>query len=152
MADRRATVIWEGKLTEGSGTISTGSGALAGAPVTWASRVERSDGKTSPEELLAAAQAECYAMVLSNLLGKQGKTPERLEVTAVCTVERQEGGLKITTMKLDARGRVPGLGQEEFTQVAHEGEKSCPVSNALRGNVEISVQAELETEASAGRT
>jgi len=152
MADRRATAIWEGTLTEGRGTITSGSGALQDAPVTWGSRVEQSDGKTSPEELLAAAQAECYAMVLSNLLGKQGKTPERLEVTAVCTVERQEGGLKITTMKLDAKGRVPDLSQEEFTRVAEEGEKSCPVSNALRGNVELSVRAELETGVSSNRS
>ena len=141
-------MIWEGSLTEGHGTISSGSGAIKDAPVTWASRVERPDGKTSPEELLAAAQAECYAMVLSHLLGQQGKTAERLEVTAVCTVEQQEGGLKITTMKLDAKGRVPGLDQEGFARVAQEGERSCPVTNALRGNVEISVQAELETGAS----
>lgn len=148
MADRHATVIWEGSLTEGSGTISSGSGVLKDLPVTWASRVEQPDGKTSPEELLAAAQAECYAMVLAHLLGQQGKTVEHLEVTAVCTVEQQDGGLKITTMKLDAKGRVPGLHQAAFSRIAQEGEKSCPVSNALRGNVQISVHAKLETGAS----
>ena len=151
MADRRATVIWEGSLTEGRGTISSGSGALKDLPATWASRVEQSDAKTSPEELLAAAEAERYAMVLSNLLGQQGKTAERLEVTAVCTVERQDGGLKITSMKVEAKGRVPGLDQETFSRISQEGEKNCPVSNALRGNVQISVQAELETSASVSR-
>jgi osmotically inducible protein OsmC len=149
MAERRATAVWEGTLTEGRGTITTGSSALTEAPVTWASRVEQPDGKTSPEELLAAAQAECYAMVLSNLLGKQGKTPGRLEVTAVCTVERQSGGLKITTMRLEARGRIADIDQESFAQLAEEGERNCPVSNAIRGNVEISVSAQLETAASA---
>jgi osmotically inducible protein OsmC len=118
-------------------------------PVSWASRVEAPDGKTSPEELLAAAHAECYAMVLSNLVGKQGKTAERLEVTAVCTVERQSGGLKITTMKLNARGRVPGMDEDTFARLAEDGERSCPVSNAIRGNVQISVTAELEAAASA---
>ena len=144
MAERRATAIWQGSLTEGRGTVTTGSGALRDAPVTWASRVEEPDGKTSPEELLAAAQAECYAMVLSNLLTKQGKSVDRLEVTAVCTVERQEGGLKITTMKLQVRGRVPDMDQDAFARLADEGEKNCPVSNALRGNVQISVEATLD--------
>ncbi|HEX8918379.1 MAG TPA: OsmC family peroxiredoxin [Chloroflexota bacterium] len=151
MAERRASVIWEGSLTKGHGTVSSGSGVLHNSPVTWASRVEREDGMTSPEELLAAAQAECYAMVLSNLLGKQGKEPERLDVTAICTVERQDGGLKITTMKLQAKGRVHDMDQEAFTRLAEEGEKNCPVSNALRGNVQISVEAKLETAASTPR-
>src|SRR5437588_10662897 len=88
MPDRQATVVWEGTLTEGQGTISTGSGAISKTPVTWASRVEQPEGKTSPEELLAAAEAECYAMVLSSNLTKRGTRPDRLEVTATCTVER----------------------------------------------------------------
>lgn len=141
MADRRATVTWQGTLTKGQGTIETGSGALSGAPVTWASRVERPDGKTSPEELLAAAQAECYAMVLTNMLSESGNTPNRLDVTATCTVEMQDGGLKITTMRLDVRGDVPGVDQDTFWRTAQDAEQACPVSNALRGNVEISVTA-----------
>ena len=141
MADRRATVTWQGTLTKGQGTIETGSGALSGAPVTWASRVERPDGKTSPEELLAAAQAECYAMVLTNMLSESGNTPNRLDVTATCTVEMHDGGLKITTMRLDVRGDVPGVDQDTFWRTAQDAEQACPVSNALRGNVEISVTA-----------
>jgi lipoyl-dependent peroxiredoxin len=145
MADRHATVVWEGSLTGGNGTLSLGSGALTSAPVTWASRVESSDGKTSPEELLAAAAAECYAMVLSNLLGRQGKTPERLQVSAVCTVEQQDGGLKITTMALEAKGRIQGIDQAQFSDLANEGEQNCPVTSAIRGNVKVSVHAELES-------
>jgi len=141
MADRTAKVTWEGTLPQGHGTIETGSGALSGAPVTWASRVERSDGKTSPEELLAAAHAECYAMVLTNMLSQSGKTPNRLDVTATCTVAPQGEGLKITTMRLDVQGDVPGVDQDTFWRTAQEAEQACPVSNALRGNVEISVTA-----------
>jgi osmotically inducible protein OsmC len=143
VADRRATVTWQGSLTRGSGSISTGSGALTDAAVTWASRIERSDGKTSPEELLAAAQAECYAMVLTNKLSEAGNEPESLEVTAVCTVEMQNGGLKITTMRIHVHGHVAGVDPEEFNRLAQESEESCPVSNALRGNVDIQVEAEL---------
>src|SRR5438270_13619398 len=143
MAERQATVVWKGTLVEGEGTIDTGSGALAGSPVTWASRVEQPDGKTSPEELLAAAEAECYAMVLTNMLSGQDHVPNRLEVTATCTVERVDGGLKITAIRLDVQGDVPGVDAETFSRVANEAEGSCPVSNALRGNVEISVSARL---------
>jgi lipoyl-dependent peroxiredoxin len=146
MAERRATVVWTGNLTDGAGKLSTGSGTLNEAPVTWASRVENSDGKTSPEELLAGAQAECYAMVLTNMLSGQGNTPTRLEVTAICTVERQSGGLKITTMDLEVRGEV-GVNEQEFRQIARDADAACPVSNALRGNVEIRVSAELSVPA-----
>jgi lipoyl-dependent peroxiredoxin len=145
MADRTATVTWEGSLTDGQGRIDTGSGVLKGSPVTWASRVEEPAGKTSPEELLAASEAECYAMVLTNMLTKAGTTPERLTVRATCTVERVEGGLKITTMRLDVTGRVAGADAATFSRTAQEAEGSCPVSNALRGNVQISVQATLES-------
>lgn len=143
MTDRQATVTWEGTLPNGKGTIRSGSGVLNESPVTWASRVEAPQGKTSPEELLAAAEAECYAMSLSNALSQQGNPPTRLEVTATCTVEPQGGGLKITTMRLDVTGEVPGVDQQRFSQIAEEAEKGCPVSNALRGNVQISLTAHL---------
>jgi osmotically inducible protein OsmC len=149
MADRQATVIWEGTLTEGNGTISTGSGAISNTPVTWASRVEAPGGKTSPEELLAAAEAECYTMVLSNMLAKQNTPSARLSVTATCTVERVPTGLKITTMRLDVTGEVDGVDEESFRRLAQEAEAACPVSNALRGNVEISVEASLKESVSA---
>lgn len=143
MAERRATVVWEGTLPQGSGTITSGSGALTETPVTWASRIEQPDGKTSPEELLAAAQAECYVMVLTNKLSTQGNTPNRLEVTATCTVERVEGGLKITTMAVEVTGDVPGVDADTFRRIAEESEGACPVSNAIRGNVQITVRAGL---------
>ena len=144
-AERRAEVTWEGNLVEGRGQIvKTGSGALNDLPVTWASRVERSDGKTSPEELIAAAHAACYAMAFSHTLTQAGTPPEQLNVSAVCALELGAGGLKIVSMNLEVRGKVPGLDQAGFEQAAHAAEQGCPVSNALRGGLTITVQATLE--------
>jgi lipoyl-dependent peroxiredoxin len=144
-AERRADVVWEGDLLHGSGTIvSVGSGALGALPVTWASRTERSDGKTSPEELMAAAHAACYAMAFSHTLAQAGTPAERLSVSATCTFEQVEGGFKISTMDLDVRGKVPGLDEAGFEKVAQQAEQGCPVSNALRNNVQIRVNAHLE--------
>ncbi len=147
MAERRAEVVWEGNLVQGKGTItSTGSGAFAGGlPVTWASRVERSDGRTSPEELIAMAHASCYAMALSHTLNEAGTPPERLLVSAVVTVEQVPGGIKVGESRLDVRGRVPGIDQAKFEEMAKKGEQGCPISNALRGNVEIKLNATLES-------
>ncbi len=145
-AERRANVVWEGDLLHGSGTVvSVGSGALGALPVTWASRTERSDGKTSPEELMAAAHAACYAMAFSHTLAQAGTPAERLSVSATCTFEQVEGGFKISTMDLDARGKVPGLDEAGFEKVAQQAEQGCPVSNALRNNVQIRVNAHLES-------
>lgn len=143
MADRTATVTWHGTLPDGEGTINSGSGALSGLPVTWASRVEAPEGKTSPEELLAASEAECYTMVLTNMLSTQGTVPDEIRTTVTCTVERQEGGLKITAMRLQVGGTVPGLDGDAFEKAAQEANEKCPVSNALRGNVDITVEAQL---------
>lgn len=143
-AARRAQVSWEGNLAQGHGVIvSTSSGALKDAPVTWASRVERSDGKTSPEELIAAAHAECYAMGLANTLANSGTPVEKLDVEAVCTLELSSKGLTIQSMDLTVRGSVPGIDAATFEQAAQAAEKTCPVSNALRNNVAISVHAQL---------
>jgi len=145
-AERRAEVVWQGDLMHGKGTIaSTGSGALGNLPVTWASRTERSDGKTSPEELLAAAHAACYAMAFSHALAQAGTPAERLTVNATCTFEQVGGGFKVTTMNLDVRGKVPGLDSSGFENAARQAEQGCPVSNALRNNVQISVNASLES-------
>lgn len=139
--DRQAEVEWKGNLFQGSGVIrSTGSGALGELPVTWAARTESSDGKTSPEELLAAAHAACYSMAFSNTLNKEGHPPEVLNVTAVCTFDPP----KITTMRLEVTGRVPDIDQEEFQRIAKLAEKNCPVSNALRNNLDIQVTARIE--------
>ena len=143
-AERHAEVIWEGNLTQGHGTIaSTSSGALKNMPVTWASRVERPDGKTSPEELLAAAHAECYAMSLTHTLAQAGTPAEMLNVRAVCTIEIGASGPKIQSVNLSVRGKVPGLDEAGLEKAAQTAEQSCPVSNALRNNVTISVNTQL---------
>ncbi len=110
--------------------------------MTWVSRVESPEGKTSPEELIASAHATCYAMSLSNTLARMDAPPVRLEVDAVCTFDDEQ--LKITTVNLDVRGEVPGLSEEEFESAAREADQNCPVSNALRGNMEIRLQARLD--------
>jgi len=143
IATREAQIIWEGPLASGAGTISSGSGALE-LPVTWASRTEQPGGKTSPEELIAAAHASCFAMALSLTLGEAHSPPERVTVDAQCTLDEVDGAPKITTVALTVRARVPGLGQTEFDQTLEQAANLCPVSNALRGNVQISVNGELE--------
>ncbi len=144
-AERRAEVTWEGSLTQGHGTIAnTSSGALKELPVTWASRTERPDGKTSPEELIAAAHAECYAMGLAHGLAQSGTPAEMLDVNAVCTLELSASGLKIQAMDLNVRGKVSGLDEAGFEKAAQVAEQNCPVSNALRNNLEIHVKAQLE--------
>src|SRR5256886_14658960 len=118
-AERRANVVWEGNLVHGHGTIvNVGSGALGELPITWASRTERSDGKTSPEELIAAAHAACYAMAFSHTLDQAGTPAQHLDVTAVCAFEPVGGGFKITTMDLSVRGSVQGLDQAGFEDAA----------------------------------
>jgi osmotically inducible protein OsmC len=141
-AERRADVVWRGDLFKGSGTFDlASSGAAQDLPVTWASRTERHDGKTSPEELITAAHASCYAMALSNVLAQMGNEPEELNISAVCTFDVDQ--VKVTKMVLDVRGRVPGLDAEGFQNAAEQGEQACPISNALRGNVDIQLNASL---------
>jgi osmotically inducible protein OsmC len=142
MAERRAEVVWEGNLARGSGRFTVGSGAMGELPVTWASRTERSDGKTSPEELIAAAHASCFAMALSNVLDEGGTPPERLQINAVCTFDVEK--VKVSSVDLDIRGRVPGLDAEGFQTAIEQADQGCPVSNALRGNVDIRVNASLD--------
>ena len=143
-AERRARAVWEGTLLEGQGRLSTESTpVLSEQPVTWASRTEDPGGRTSPEELLAA-HAACYAMVLSAALARRGTPAERLEVTATCAFDKVGEGWGVTTMYLHVRGRVPGLDRAAFEEVARAGEEGCPISNAIRGNVEIRLTAELE--------
>lgn len=141
-AERRADVVWKGDLMKGSGTFDlASSGAMTGAGVSFATRTENPNGQTSPEELIAAAHASCYAMALSNTLAEKGNAPEQLEVSATCALDM--GSLKITTEVLAVRGRVPGLDEEGFRSAAEEAEQACPVSNALRGNVDIKLETSL---------
>lgn len=110
--------------------------------VTWASRAERPDSRTSPEELIAAAHAGCYSIALSNVLGEGGNDPEELDVSATCTLDLDT--LEISTVELNVRGRVSGMDQSSFEEAAQEAEQACPVSNALRNNVEIELNVSLE--------
>ncbi len=141
-ADRSASVKWQGDLMSGSGTFDlASSGAMTGAGVSFATRTEDPNGETSPEELVAAAHASCYAMALSNTLAEGGNAPESLEVDATCTLDM--GSLKVTTVTLDVRGQVPGLDEEGFQSAAEQAEQTCPISNALRGNVDIQLNTSL---------
>ena len=141
MADRTASANWQGDLFEGSGTVSAvTSGLFTEAGVTWAARTDEPGGKTSPEELIAAAHAACFCMALSNELSTRGHPPTRLEVQATCTFEPGKG---ITTMALDVSAEVPGVDESGFQEGLDAAVESCPVSNALRGNVDIQVDGTL---------
>ena len=143
-AIRRATVSWEGDLAHGKGLVDAAtSGAFTGLPVTWASRTERADGRTSPEEFLAAAHASCYAMALSFGLGNAGTPPQKLEVSATVTFEQVEGGFKVASSALTVRGTVPGVDSAGFQKAAEAAKDGCPISQALKGNVQLSVEATL---------
>jgi lipoyl-dependent peroxiredoxin len=143
-ADRRAEAHWEGALTSGSGEVTLASSETGRFPVTWASRVERPDGRTSPEELLAASHASCYAMAFSATLGRGDTPPERLDVVATVSLNPKEGGgVEVTDSKLEVTGVVPGLDQAGFQAAAEAAEKGCPISNAIRGNVAVTVTATL---------
>jgi osmotically inducible protein OsmC len=143
MAERTATTSWDGDLAHGAGSITGASGALSDLAVTWASRTERSDGKTSPEELIAAAHSSCFSMALAHGLTEAGNPPEHLEVEAIVTLDLVDGAPTVTTSELTVSGRVPGLDQMGFSTATTDAAKNCPVSRALAG-VEISVTATLE--------
>jgi len=143
VAKRRAEVTWENDLIRGTGRIRFGTGALPETGVTWASRTEQPDGKTSPEELLAAAHASCYAMALSATLAANRTPPTRLDVTAVCTLDRVGDKWKVTIMELTVKGVVHEINNSKFEEIAKTAEAGCPISNALRNNVEIKLNAAL---------
>jgi lipoyl-dependent peroxiredoxin len=142
MAERTATTGWDGDLVHGNGVVTGASGALGDLPVTWASRTERSDGKTSPEELIAAAHSSCFSMALSHGLAEAGTPPDHLDVSSKVTLDLIDGAPTVTTSELDVSGRVPGIDQAAFEQAAADAGKNCPVSRAL-GAVNITVTAVL---------
>lgn len=139
----RATAIWEGTVAEGAGRVTVASGAFPEQPITLKRRTEGGQGTTSPEELIAAAHAACYSMALSAALTRNSTPPDRLDVSAEVSLERVDGKLKITAIDLSARGTVPGVDADAFQEIAKTAEQNCPVSNALRGSVEIRLRAEL---------
>ena len=143
-AIRRAEATWKGDLMSGSGVVSAvSSGLFKDLPVTWASRTEESGGKTSPEELVAAAHAACYCMALSNGLAKAGTPSEKLEVSATVTFQQVEDGWKVASSALTVKGTVPGADAAGFRQAAEAAKDGCPISGALKGNVALSVEATL---------
>jgi osmotically inducible protein OsmC len=140
--DRRADVIWKGSLMEGGGTVvSTTSGVLGEQAVSWAARsTDETGGKTSPEELIAAAHAACFSMALSAGLSKDGTPPDELRTSATVTFQPGEG---ITKIALTVEGRVPGLDAAAFEEAAQGAKANCPVSKALAGVPEITLDASL---------
>ncbi len=139
--DRTASVTWHGGLTDGGGTIeSVTSGVLSSLEVDWANRAEDAQGKTSPEELIAAAHAACFSMAFSGALAKAGHAPERLETSATVIFVPGTG---ITKSALTVRANIPGIDESTFHELAEQSKDGCPVSKALEGNVELSLEAEL---------
>ena len=142
MPTRKANAKWEGGLKTGKGSFKGESGAIDGT-YSFGSRFENAKG-SNPEELLAAAEATCFSMALGLALEQAGSPPTSVETSAACTVAPQkEGGFRITTMALDVRARVPGIDAEKFRQIAEATKEGCPVSKALKGNVELTVNAQL---------
>jgi osmotically inducible protein OsmC len=149
---RRAVVNWDGDLASGNGRLSAdSSGAFTSLPVTWASRTEAPDGRTSPEELLAAAHASCFAMAFSSDLAKAGVRPEHLDVTAEVAFDRVEGRWTVVSSKLTVRGRAGGVDAVRFAELAEQAKNGCPISRALAGNVALSVEAVLDQAVAPGR-
>ena len=146
LAHREATVVWEGSLGGGSGALQA-AGALGGTPVDWASTEGEAEGTTSPEQLLAAAEGGCYAMTLALALSRRGTPAETIEVNAACelgrTGDEDPHEYRITKLTLDVRATVPGLDDEAFAELARHADEQCPTSAALRGNVEIVLDAAL---------
>ena len=141
MATSNATATWEGKLREGKGTFKAQSGAFSGA-FSFGTRFGGAKG-TNPEELIAAAHAGCFSMALSATLEKEGHPVARIETRAAVTIETVDGAPQVTRSALDVRGKVPGIDEATFQAAAESAKKNCPVSKALQGNVEITMEAKL---------
>jgi osmotically inducible protein OsmC len=141
MPTSTASAAWEGVLRTGKGHFTAGSKAFEG-DYTFATRFEGAKG-TNPEELIAAAHAACFSMALSLGLEKAGKPAKRISTTAACTIEKVGDGFKITKMRLETRGEVPGLDQAAFQKAAEGAKEGCPVSGALKGNVQLELDARL---------
>ena len=137
---RNANTHWEGSLQEGAGTVELASSGRGTFDVTWASRAEEANGKTSPEELIAAAHSSCFSMALSNALAKAGSPPEKLETSAAVTFQPGEG---ITGIVLTVVGTVPGMSADDFQEAAEGAKTGCPVSQALKA-VPITLEVQLQ--------
>ena len=142
VTEKTARATWEGTLAEGKGRFSLGSGAVTDQPVTWKDRAEGGEG-TSPEELIAAAHASCVLMALAGGLARAGTPPQKLESEARTTFDQVGEGFRITKMELTIRGEVEGIDDDAFREAAEGAAENCPVSQALKGNVEVTLDATL---------
>jgi osmotically inducible protein OsmC len=142
---RRAEATWSGDLIGGSGTVTAATTRVfVDLPTTWKARTEEADGVTSPEELLAAAHASCFSMACSNNLAKAGTPPTRISVAIEVTAEKEDAGWTVQKAEITVRGVVPGATPESFREAAEGAKDGCPISRALKGNVELTVDAILE--------
>jgi osmotically inducible protein OsmC len=142
---RRAQATWSGDLAGGGGDVRAGtSGTFGPLPITWRARAEADDtGQTSPEELLAAAHASCYAMASSNNLAKAGYKPDSVEVTVDVTADKRDAGWTVISSAITVRARVPGIDEAAFREAVEGAKAGCPISRAIAGNVEITLDAQL---------
>jgi len=141
----RAEATWSGDLTAGDGTVSSASSAaFNNLPITWRARTEEHGGLTSPEELLAASHAACFAMAFASNLSKADAAPTKLDVSADVTFEKLEGGWTVVSSHLSVRGTAPGISADQFAAIAETTKDGCPISRAIAGNVALSVSATLE--------
>lgn len=142
-AEHSAHASWQGDLMSGSGKVSTGSGAVGGVALTWRARAEDASAGSSPEELIAAALASCFSMALAHGLAQAGNQPTSIETDAVAAFDRTDDGFRVTKIALSVRGDVPGVDESGFREAAENAKVNCPVSKALEGNVEITLDAQL---------
>ena len=142
-AEHTAHASWQGDLMSGSGIVSTGSGAVSNVPLTWKARAEDASAGSSPEELIAAAHAACLSMALSHGLAQAGNPATSLETDATATFDRTDAGFRITKIALSVHGDVPGIDEAAFKEAAEGAKANCPVSKALEGNVEVTLDASL---------
>jgi osmotically inducible protein OsmC len=144
---RRAAATWSGDLLSGRGTVTAATtGVFTDLPTTWAARTGEPEGVTSPEELLAAAHASCFSMACSNELAKAGTPPTRVTVTVAVTGDKLDTGWTVLSSAITVNGVVPGATEASFREAAEKAKDGCPISKALKGNVELSVDATLEEE------
>jgi osmotically inducible protein OsmC len=136
--------VWQGDLLSGSGTVSAGTGLFSDLPTSWSSRTEAPNGRTSPEELLAAAHSSCFSMAFSNNLAKAGFTPERVDVRSDVTFEKQEAGWSVIRSALTVKAKVPGVDRATFDQAAESARTGCPIARALNPSIEVTLDATLE--------
>ena len=139
-AEHTAHATWNGDLMSGSGRVSTGSGAVSDLALTWKARAEDASAGSSPEELIAAALAACFSMALSHGLAQDGHPPTSIDTDATATFDRTDEGFRVTKIALSVRGDVPGLDEDGFRAAAEGAKVNCPVSKALEGNVEITLE------------